>query len=188
MKKLTAIILSAALAAAQTSGIAANAETGVDYYAGKTVDEVYTELSGEDFVFLSDLYRYGGGCTLTLDSSGKFHIIEKNSRGTEITVAKGSELPVDEIISAAREQIKESPEKQKPIIKKNPNGYAVVRRRVVFKRADFDVRMRLKPQVNLLWRNEVIEVPLLGFLLNFFFIIPIKINALKHFYPPQTCS
>lgn len=122
MKKLTTIILSAALAAAQTAGIAANAETGVDYYAGKTVDEVYTELSGEDFVFLSDLYRYGGGCTLTLDSSGKFHIIEKNSRGTEITVAKGIELPVDEIISAATEQIKESPEKQKPTIRKNANG------------------------------------------------------------------
>jgi len=122
MKKLTAIILSAALAAAQTAGIAANAETGRDYYADKTVDEVYTEFSGEDYVFLSDNYRYGGGQTITLDSSGKYHIIEKKSQGTEITVAKGSELPVDEIISAAREQIKESPAKQKPTIRKNANG------------------------------------------------------------------
>lgn len=122
MKRLTAMILSAVLASVQTVGIAANAETGRDYYADKTVDEVYDELSGEDYVFLSDYYRYGGGQAITLDSSGKYHIIEKKSHGTEITVAKGSELPVDEIISAAMEQIKESPAKQKPTIRKNANG------------------------------------------------------------------
>lgn len=124
MKKTIAIMLTAAVTAAQLCGFPAAAEEAEVNYAEKTLEEVYADISGEDYVMISDWgshsfvmgSNWGSHC-FTIDSSGKFHIIEKRCKGTEITVAKGSELPVEDIKKAAYMKYIDNPQ-----IKKNSNG------------------------------------------------------------------
>lgn len=114
MKKMIAFMLAAAITTAPLCSISVGAETTAVNYADVAIEDVYAVIAGSDHVILSDSWTT---TDLVLDSSGKYHIIEKRFKGAEITVSKGIELPLDEIKKAAYSKYVSRPQ-----IRKNSNG------------------------------------------------------------------